>query len=172
MEAKIKLIFLTKCLYLLFSPWTWGSWIKPYYLTMWQLFLYNDQPNVGIIVQFVCYFTEQPCPRSFAFHFLSHYCCQPRPQSVSHRKREKPWGLDSTVANLCPRPHAAVHILSELSTFIPVSWSIAFTWSSSLSEPGSANCRWPEVVASRGRLGWKLKKKIPQKSLKSFLSQQ
>ena len=98
-----------------------GSWLQPNYLTMWQLLIYNDQPNVGIMVQFVCYLLEQPCPRSFAFHFLSHSCCQPRPQSVSRRKREKPWGLDSTVANLCPRPHAAVHILSELSTCIPVS---------------------------------------------------
>ena len=131
--------------------------LKPNYLTIWQLLIYNDQPNVGIMVQFVCYFTDQPCPLSFVFHFLSHYCCQPRPQHVSRRKSEKPWGLAGTVANLCPRPHAAVHILSELSTCIPVSWSIALTWSSSLSEPGSANCRWPEVVASRGRLGWKLK---------------
>lgn len=157
-----------------FSPWTWGSWIKPNYLTMWQLFLYNDQPNVGIMVQFVCYVTEQPCPRSFVFHFLSHYCCQPPSQRVSFRKSEKPWGLAGTVANLCPRPHAAVHILSELSTCIPVSWSIAFTWSSSLSEPGSANCRWPEVVASRGRLGWKLKEKFHKNPFsRSFsLSQQ
>ena len=157
MEAKIKLIFLTHVYICFFSRELEGSWLQPNYLTMWQLLIYNDQPNVGIMVQFVCYLLEQPCPRSFAFHFLSHSCCQPRPQRVSLRKSEKPWGLAGTVANLCPRPHAAVHILSELSTCILVSWSIALTWSSSLSEPGSANCRWPEVVASKGRLGWKLK---------------
>ena len=119
-ENKVNLF--TQCLYLLFPPREFeGSWLEPNYLTTWQLLIYNDQPNVGIMVQFVCYFTEKPCPRSFAFHFLSHSCCQPRPQRVSLRKSEKPWGLDSTVANLCPRPHAAVHILSELSTCILVS---------------------------------------------------
>ena len=95
--------------------------LKPNYLAMWQLLIYNDPPNVGIMVHFVCYFIEQPCPRSFVFHFLSHYCRQTRPQRVSLRKSEKPWELAGTVANLCPKPHAAVHILSELSTFIPVS---------------------------------------------------
>ena len=154
-ENKVNLF--NTCLYLLFFPANLKvRGLKPNYLTMWQLLIYNDQPNVGIIVQSVCCFREQPCPLSFVFHFLSHYCCQPRPQRVSLRKSEKPWGA-GTVANLCLRPHAAVHILSELSTCILVSWSIALTWSSSLSEPGSANCRWPEVVASRGRLGWKLK---------------
>lgn len=119
-ENKVNLF--TQCLYLLFSPANLKVRVlKPNYLKIWQLLTYNDPPNVGIMVQFVCYLLEQPCPRSFAFHFLSHSCCQPRPQSVSRRKREKPWGLDSTVANLCPRPHAAVHILSELSTCIPVS---------------------------------------------------
>ena len=95
--------------------------LKPNYLKIWQLLIYNDQPNVGIIVQLLCYLREQPCPRSFVFHFLSHYCCQTRPHSISLRKSEKPWGLAGTVANLYPRPHAAVHILSELSTCIPVS---------------------------------------------------
>lgn len=69
---------------------------------------------------FIFAFFSRELEGSWVFHFLSHYCCQPRPQRVSLRKSEKPWGA-GTVANLCPRPHAAVHILSELSTCILVS---------------------------------------------------
>ena len=119
-ENKVNL-FNTMFIFAFFSANLKVRGLKPNYLKIWQLLIYNDQPNVGIIVQFVCCLREQPCPRSFVFHFWSHYCCQPRPQRVSLRKSEKPWGLAGTVANLCPRPHAAVHILSELSTCIPVS---------------------------------------------------
>jgi len=50
----------------------------------------------------------------------------------------------------------AAHILKELSTCTPESCSIDS--SSSVQCPSSSNCLWPEDVARRGRLGWKLKR--------------